>query len=119
MGMSRHKLFLVGLAVVLILATVLGVNRVYDWRFEFVAMPPTDEELRRWLASQPGVEAVEVWRDGDELRIRYRVRIWRTGPEYFTPPWERFGYKGFILLDGTALSTPQSSEMTSRLGWGW
>jgi hypothetical protein len=118
MGMNRRKL-LMGLAALLILGTALGVHRAYDWSFGFIDMPPTDEELRHWLADQPGVEGAEIWRDGDELRIHYRVRFWRRGPGFFTPPWERLGYKGFSLLDGTALSGPYFTVQTSYLGWAW
>ena len=133
------------LAVLLVLGTALGIHRVYDWSFGFVSVPPTDEELRQWLAGQPGVEGVEVWRqrtpeevwvtesadrhgvgreevlrwEGHELRIRYRVRIWRRGPEDITPLWERLGYKGFRGLDGTAHGGPYSTLKTSSLGWEW
>jgi hypothetical protein len=119
--MSRRTLFklLVGLGVLLILCAALGVNRVYYWSFGFVDMPPNDEELRQWLADQPGVEGPEVWREDNELRIRYHVRSWRRGPDNFSPPWERLGYQGFILLNGTALGAPHSTSLNSYPGWGW
>jgi hypothetical protein len=149
MDMNRNKLFtlLAALAVLLILGTVLGLHRVYDWSFGFIAMPPTDEELRQWLASQPGVEGVEIWRERtrrgdvqvtvsssdqpgvgrtevkpwevDELRIRFRVRIWRRAPDDMSPPWERLGYKGFRGLAGPPYGGPHSAAKTSYMGWGW
>jgi hypothetical protein len=73
-------------------------------------MPATDEELHRWLASQSNVEGAEVWRNDGELRIHFRRRFWRVGPNLgdFTSPFERFGYKGFT-----------KSTMTGSPGWGF
>jgi hypothetical protein len=144
-AMNRSTLLL-GLAGLLILGAVLGLHRVHDMTFGFVAMPPTDDDLRQWLAEQPGVESVEIWRErkpqemlvtfsssnkpGDSetkvirserqlVRIRYRVHMWQKGSPDFTLQWERLGYKGFRGPDGTVGGGPNSSETTTYTDWGW
>jgi hypothetical protein len=119
--MNRHKLLvpLAALAALLLAIGALAVYRVEDWTFHYITMPPTDDSLRQWLTAQPGVEDVEVWRirapqqgrEVDKLRIRYRVRFWRKGPDLpeVTSAGGRLGYK-----------QPLEIEMDKEgIGWGW
>jgi hypothetical protein len=72
--------------------------------------PSSDDEIRKWLAEQPGVENVEISRDAGDLHIRYRLPFWRQGPglREFSAAFERSGYKGF-----------QKSALVERTVWRW
>jgi hypothetical protein len=143
--MNRRKLLLTLATVAGLLLLALGTlsffgawgfYRVEEGRFCFASMPPTDDELRQWLAAQPGLERIEVWRqqtpkealaaagdnsgvgkaevmrwDTDEIHIRYRVRFWRKGP-------------GDLDLDAQCgrLGYTERLEMEidrTGMGWGW
>ncbi len=111
MSRRRVSIIVAGLGAVLIVCTAMGIHRVDDWSFRFATIPPADEELRQWLAGQPGIEKPEVWREGDELHVRYRTRFWRKGEPFFrvpTPPLDEFGYKGF-----------KEAKQKGSTGWGW
>ncbi len=118
-------------AALLLTMGFMGFYRVVESRVEYAALPPTDDEIRHWLAAQPGVERVEVWRqraprevqetaggktevklwEVEELCLRYRVRFWRNGPaeQEVRARCERFGYKQLL----------ETEENRLGMGWGW
>jgi hypothetical protein len=89
-------------------------------RLDFAALPPSDEPLRDWLSSQPGVINPAVSREGDTLVIEYAVSAQRfhsigrvgdtvvieyTAPAHvkrslqLTDATARFGYEGLRNVD--------------------
>jgi hypothetical protein len=58
--------------VVVVVVELLGwfgyrlanATAVYTYRIDFAILPASDDALRKWLASQPGVLAASVRRDG-------------------------------------------------------
>jgi hypothetical protein len=59
-------------------------------------LPASDDDLRKWLAAQPGVLSASVRRDGQTVVIEYSRSHW-SGQPLVDPVGEakRFGYSDF------------------------
>jgi hypothetical protein len=62
----------------------------------FAFLPESDDALRKWLTSQPGVLAASVRRDGQTVVIEYARSHW-SGQPLLDPVGKAkwFGYSGF------------------------
>ena len=101
--MNRRKLgILVALVVILVvLGAAATVREIGEWTFQYTTMPPNDDELRQWVADQPGIATAEVSRDQAGIRVHYSTPLWvalRQGGfpiSDFMAACERAGYKDF------------------------
>jgi hypothetical protein len=72
-----------------------NATAVYTYRIDFATLPESDDTLREWLASQLGVVASSVSRDGQTVVVEY-VRSLYTRQPLLGPVGEAkpFGYGG-------------------------
>ena len=69
----------------------------YTYRIDCTALPATDDALREWLASQPGVTAVSVRREGLTVVVVYTSS--GAGGQPQLDPFRdtaQFGYSGVV-----------------------
>jgi hypothetical protein len=65
-------------------------------KIDFATLPESDDALRKWLASQSGVLAASVHRDGQTLVVEFVRSIWSDQPvPQQVAEAERLGYGGF------------------------
>jgi hypothetical protein len=50
-----------------------NATSICTYRAEFTTLPASDDALRDWLASQPGVSGVSVSRDGQTVVVEFTM----------------------------------------------
>lgn len=74
---------------------------VVTYRIDFTSLPESDDALREWLASQPGVLGSSVHRDGQTVVVEYVRSIWSDGPvPLLLTETQRLGYGGVRGVTG-------------------
>lgn len=85
---------LVAVFVGFLMYSKAAADYVHSYRIECKSPPPTDDALRDWLKTQPGVKRVTVAREGTALLVEFTTpeRSFSRVPNPFVEA-TRLGYK--------------------------
>ena len=78
-----------------------NATAVTTYRIDFASLPESDDALREWLASRPGVLGSSVHRDGQTVVVEYVRSLWSDEPvPQPVAEAQRLGYGGYRGFTG-------------------